>query len=69
MFVLKIPKINEKEAGDGPFKKKKNNLASERRAVWPDGYFIIKSLAIYHNYDRSNSIKMPKLAQQFANIK
>ena len=50
-------------------KKKKNNLASERRAVWPDGYFIIKSLAIYHNYDRSNSIKMPKLAQQFANIK
>ena len=34
--------------------------------MWPDGYIIIQSLAIYTNDNLPNTIKMPKWVQKFA---
>ena len=37
------------------------------RPVWPDGYMIMQSLAIYINYNLPSSIKMTKLEQSLTN--
>ena len=39
------------------------------RSVWPDGFNIIQSLAIYNKDNFPSSIKMPKWVQKFAKYK
>ena len=39
---------------------------SLNQPVWPDGYVTIQPLAIYNNEKLPSSIKMPKMAQNFA---
>ena len=39
---------------------------SLNQSVWPDGYVTIQPLAIYNNEKLPSSIKMPKMAQNFA---